>query len=86
MPDYIDNIVVGNKWKDISTSFAPGTEVSIQNLGGARIRIFFGPDAPDELSDNGIILPPENWPLHYGVIGTKIWAKGDSTVHISEIG
>jgi len=84
MADFVPNIpLVKNQWTDITGPFA-GSDVVVQCRSSESIQIWFGPTPPPE-PEEGLTLPPHNWPLLPGTVVSKVWAYGRGEVHISEI-
>lgn len=84
MADFVPNIPLNkNQWTPIGDAFS-GADVAIQCRSSESIQIWFGPTPPSE-PEEGVTLPPHNWPLLPGTVLTNVWAYGRGEVHISEI-
>lgn len=89
MADFDPNIdIQRNVWTDITVHPVTGTDLTgldvvVQNSSSSDMRIWFGPTAPTD-PDQGIALPPHNWPALFGTVHTKVWVYGVGDVHISE--
>ena len=66
------DITVGHDWQDVTSPFAAGETVVIQNKGHHNVLIYTGPDMPPDSWSGTKILPDQMAAM---TIAGKLWAK-----------